>query len=141
MSKQITISTPEGEIVYELAPFGSRLVGRIIDGLIIIIPNSIIPLIPSWLYWSLLQSSNNQATVGQKAMGLKTVALNGDKIDFGRATGRFFGNFLNILTFFIGYFMFFFNDKNQCLHDYVSGCVVVKEREIERSNDVTRHLV
>jgi len=124
-----------------LASFGERLAARIIDVLIIFIPNSIIPIIPAWLYWSLQQSGNSQATVGQRALKIKVVDISGDKVSFGQATGRFFGNFLNILTLFIGYFVFFFNDRNQCLHDLVSNCVVVKDRELDRIDDVTKHLI
>ena len=114
MKKTITISNAEETVTYELASFGPRLAARILDSVIIFIPNSIIPIIPAWLYWSLQHSGNDQATVGQKAFKIKVININGGKVGFGQATGRFFGNFLNILTFFIGYFMFFFTDKNQC---------------------------
>ena len=141
MSKLVTIESFDGTVTYELASFGERFLARLIDSLVIFIPSAIIPLIPSWLYWALQQSGDSQATVGQKALKIKVVDVNGNKISFGQASGRFFGNILNFLTLFIGYFMFFFNDKQQCLHDYVSSCMVVKEREVERLDDITRHLV
>ena len=127
--KSVSIETENEIIKYQFASFGARLGARLIDVLIIIIPNSFIPIIPAWLYWSLQQSGKSQSTVGQNALGIKTLSLDGSKISFGQATGRFFGNFLNILSFFIGYIMFFFNDKKQCLHDNLSGCIVVKEIE------------
>jgi uncharacterized RDD family membrane protein YckC len=141
MSKTITIKSSTGEITYELAPFGLRLAARLIDSIIIIIPNSIIPLLPAWLYWAFQQSSESQATIGQKAVKIKVVDIHGDKISFGQATGRFFGHFLNIMTFFLGYFMFFFNAKNQCLHDLLSSCVVVREDEISKVDDILNHLI
>lgn len=141
MGKAIVIRSFDDQVTYELASFGERLAARIIDVLIIFIPNSIIPIIPAWLYWSLQQSGNSQATVGQRALKIKVVDISGDKVSFGQATGRFFGNFLNILTLFIGYFVFFFNDRNQCLHDLVSNCVVVKDRELDRIDDITKHLI
>lgn len=141
MSKLITISTYDEEVTYELASFVERLAARIIDVLIIIIPNTILPLVAGWLYWALQQGGKPQATVGQKALGIKVVDLNGNKVEFPQATGRFFANILNVLTIFLGYFMFFLNDKNQCLHDYLSNVVVVKENEIERKDDISRHLV
>ncbi len=141
MSKLIEIETAEDTVTYELANFGERLGARLIDVLIIFIPNSIIPIVPGWLYWALQQSGNQQATVGQKALGIRVISVNGNSVNFGQATGRFFGNFLNVFTFFVGYFMFFFNNKNQCLHDYLSGCLVVKAQEVARSSDVSRHLV
>lgn len=127
--KSVTVETDNELITYQFASFGARFGARLIDVLINIIPNSFIPIIPAWLYWSLQQSGKDQCTVGQKALGIKTLSLDGSKISFGQATGRFFGNFLNIFTFFIGFIMFFFNDKNQCLHDFLSGCIVVKEIE------------
>lgn len=130
----------ESKQKYELASFGARLGARIIDVLIIFIPNSIIPLIPGWLYWSILQSGDSQATVGQRALGIKVIGVRGQKVTFGMATGRFFGNLLNLLTLFIGYFMFFMNDKRQCLHDMVSGCVVVKKDPIMHEQ-VFDHLI
>jgi uncharacterized RDD family membrane protein YckC len=132
--KSITIETKTEIIKYQFASFGARFGARLIDVLIIIIPNSFIPIIPAWLYWSLQHSGINQSTIGQNALGIKTLSLDGSKITFGQATGRFFGNFLNILTIFIGYFLFFFSDKKQCLHDNLSGCIVVKE--IERTNKI-----
>lgn len=66
--------------------------------------------------------------------------VNGE-VNFGRATGRFFANFLNALTLFLGFFMMFFNDKNQCLHDYITGCVVVKRTEISRTDSVSDYFV
>ncbi len=132
--KTITVETENEIIKYEFASFGPRLAARIIDVLIILIPSLCIPLLPSWLYFSIQHSGKKQATVGQNAMGIKTLSLDGEKISFGQATGRFFGNLLNVLTFFIGYIMFFFDDKNQCLHDFLSGCIVVKE--IGRQNKI-----
>lgn len=128
------------EETYELASFGARLGARLIDVLIIIIPNSIIPIVPAWLYWSLMQSGKSQATVGQNALGIKVIGTRGQKVTFGMATGRFFGNFLNILTFFIGFLMFFMNNKRQCLHDMISGCIVVKQIPIA-TNEITEHLI
>ena len=127
--KSVTIETENEIIKYQLASFGARLGARLIDTIIIIIPNSIIPIIPAWLYWSLQQSGKRQSTIGQNALGIKTLSLDGSKISFGQATGRYFGNWLNFFSFFIGFIMFFFNNKNQCLHDYLSGCIVVKKIE------------
>ena len=132
IDKSITVETKTEIIKYQFASFSARLGARLIDVLIIIIPNSFIPIIPAWLYWSLQHCGINQSTIGQNALGIKTLSIDGAKITFGQATGRFFGNFLNILTIFIGYIMFFFSDKIQCLHDNLSGCNVVKE--IDRTN-------
>ena len=125
MSDTIVIHENGIEVEYKLASFWSRTGARLLDTLIIIIPASFIPIIPPWLYWALQHSSESQSTVGQKACGIKLIAISGEKIGFGLSTGRFFGNLLNVLTFFIGFFMFFFTEKKQCLHDMICGTVVV----------------
>ncbi len=114
-------------IHYHYASFSERFLARLLDIIIIIIPNTIVPIVPGLLYWGFLQSGNDQATIGQKALGIKVISTDGQKVTFGQAAGRFFGNYLNIFTFFVGYFIFFFSDRKQCLHDLLSGCIVVKE--------------
>lgn len=103
MKNFITINGMNGEITYEFAGFGERFVARLIDILIVIIPSALIPIIAPWLYFSLQHSGRNQATVGQKAMGIKVIDIYGNKVGFGQATGRFFGNILNVLTFLLGF--------------------------------------
>lgn len=119
-------------VVYHYANFGERFLARFLDTLIIIIPQLCIPIVPAWLYWSIQQSNDKQRTIGQGAAQIKLMSVDGEKVSFGQATGRFFANFLNLFTFFIGYIMFFTTDKKQCLHDMLSGTIVVKE--IARKN-------
>ncbi|MCX8533980.1 RDD family protein [Chryseobacterium luquanense] len=114
-------------IQYRYANFGERLLARILDIFIIIIPAAIIPILPGWLYFSLMHCSESQQTIGQKALNIKLLSTDGAKINFGQSTGRFFGNILNALTFFIGFLMFFFNKRNQCLHDSLASTIVVSE--------------
>lgn len=123
----------ENEIVqYRFANFGERLGARLLDVLVIILPAMLIPVLPGWLYFSLMHSGTDQQTLGQKAAGIKLLSTDGMKVNFGQATGRFFANILNVMTFFIGFFMFFFNRRNQCLHDSISSTIVVSELRRER---------
>jgi uncharacterized RDD family membrane protein YckC len=50
----------------------------------------IFSLLLSWLYFALLESSKQQATLGKMALGLKVTNLSGQAIGFGRATWRYF---------------------------------------------------
>ena len=125
--KTVSVETDMEIILYDFASFGERFLARLIDVLIVTLPGFCFPIIVPWLYWSLQQSSESQSTIGQKALRIKTLSVDGTKISFGQATGRYFGNFLNLFTLLIGFFMFFFNDRNQCLHDLISDCIVVKE--------------
>lgn len=78
-----------------------------------------------WLYFALMESSAKQATIGKSLMGLVVTDLNGDRITFWRATGRHFGRWLSVLILGIGYFMAFFTEKRQALHDMMAGCLVL----------------
>ncbi|MEO8150941.1 MAG: RDD family protein [Bacteroidia bacterium] len=91
--------------------------------IIAILANGII----GWLYYALMESSSRQATVGKLVLGLKVTDINGDRISFGRATGRYFGKALSNLTLHIGYMMAGFTEKKQALHDIIADCLVVKK--------------
>lgn len=78
-----------------------------------------------WLYAALFESSTMQATPGKKAIGLKVTDLQGNRISFGRATGRYFAEYITGMTFLVGYVMVAFTQKRQSLHDMIAGTVVV----------------
>ena len=80
-----------------------------------------------WLYFSLMESSVWQATLGKKALGLTVTDLEGRRISFGRATGRYFAKILSTLTIGIGYLMAGFTAKKQALHDMIAGTLVLRK--------------
>ena len=82
-------------------------------------------IVGPWLYTALFESSAMQATPGKKAIGLKVTDLQGNRISFGRATGRHFAEWITGMTFFVGYVMVAFTQKRQSLHDMIAGTVVV----------------
>ena len=79
-----------------------------------------------WLYFAIMESSAWQGTVGKKVLGLRVTDLNGNRISFGRATGRFFAKLVSNFTFMIGYIMAGFTARKQALHDMIAGCLVTK---------------
>jgi uncharacterized RDD family membrane protein YckC/Tfp pilus assembly major pilin PilA len=79
-----------------------------------------------WLYAALFESGPRQATLGKQAVNLKVTDLAGNRISFGRATGRYFAEWITALTFLIGYLMTAFTVKRQSLHDMIAGTVVVR---------------
>lgn len=87
----------------------------------------LISFLAAWLYYALLESSAWQATLGKKALGLEVVDLNGRRVSFGRATGRYFAKILSAIILFIGFIMIGFTEKKQGLHDMVAGCLVIKK--------------
>ena len=82
-------------------------------------------VVASWLYSALLQSSARQATVGKMALGLIVTDESGNRIGFGRASGRYFAGYLNALTLGIGYLMVIWTPRKQALNDRIAGTVVV----------------
>ncbi len=81
----------------------------------------------SLLYWGICESSPMQATLGKLALGIKVTDLDGHRISFGRAAGRYLGKILSVLILCIGYLMIAFTEKRQGLHDMMAGTLVVKK--------------
>jgi uncharacterized RDD family membrane protein YckC len=79
-----------------------------------------------WLYEALLTSSSWQATIGKRILHLKVVDEAGNRISFGRATGRFFAKILSSMLMCIGFIMIAFTDRKRGLHDMLAGTLVVK---------------
>ena len=48
-----------------------------------------------WLYYALMESSGQQGTLGKMALGIKVTDMNGNRITFGRATGRYFSKIIS----------------------------------------------
>ncbi|HEY4710966.1 MAG TPA: RDD family protein [Candidatus Acidoferrales bacterium] len=83
-------------------------------------------LAAGWLYWALLESSAWQATLGKKILGLRVTDLEGRRISFARASGRYFGKLFSQLILLIGFLMAAFTARKQALHDMIAGCLVVR---------------
>ena len=88
-------------------------------------------LVGTWLYWSLLESSSWQATLGKKALGLYVTDLTGARLTFGRASGRFFAGrgiayvpSVGGLYFLVDCIMAGVTEKKQAVHDMIAGCLV-----------------
>lgn len=81
-----------------------------------------------WLYFTQLESLPIRATVGKRLMGIMVTDLNGDRISFGRANGRYLSKYLSLITLLIGFLMPAFTKKKQALHDKIAETVVVKKK-------------
>jgi uncharacterized RDD family membrane protein YckC len=125
------------------AGFWRRVAAAILDGLIVgavTAPFTIgmsggnrysttassISTVVSWLYSALMESSSKQATLGKMALGIRVTDLDGNRITFGKATGRYFAKILSALILGIGFLMVAFTQRKQGLHDILAGTLVVK---------------
>lgn len=92
-----------------------------------IIPMAIIGTAAQWLYFSLMESSKHQGTVGKLLFRIKVTDTNGNRISFANATGRYFAKIISGMILMIGYIMAGFTDRKQALHDLIASCYVIKE--------------
>lgn len=87
--------------------------------------SNILGIIIGWLYFAFMESSEAQATIGKKALGIMVIDAHGKRISFYRASGRHFGKIVSSITLGIGFIMAGFTKKKQALHDMMFDCLVV----------------
>ena len=86
-----------------------------------------------WLYWALMEASSWQATLGKKALGLYVTDLEGNRVTFGKASGRFWsGRGLSLvplgnLYYLVDCICCGFTEKKQAVHDMIAGCLVMRK--------------
>jgi uncharacterized RDD family membrane protein YckC len=80
-----------------------------------------------WLYFSIMESSKHQGTIGKLVLKIKVTDTSGSRISFARATGRYFGKILSGMILLIGYIMAGFTERKQALHDILANCYLIKE--------------
>lgn len=83
----------------------------------------------AWLYEALLTSGPQGGTLGKMAVGVRIVqAVDGKRISFGRATGRFFLKVMvtPMVPFGIGYLIAAFTKGKRAVHDFMADTLVIK---------------
>ena len=85
-----------------------------------------IQILATWLYYAFCESSAWQGTIGKKVCGLRVTDMSGNRVTFGRATGRYFGMILSGMICSIGFLMVAFTEKKQGLHDMLASTLVLK---------------
>src|SRR5205807_8935703 len=86
----------------------------VLIGLIFLVAT--VSLVFTWLYHALMESSEWQATVGKKALGLVVTDMAGQIFIFSRSTVRQLGKIItNMWLLFFGYIMGLFNLKMKVL--------------------------
>ncbi len=103
----------------------------------------IISLVVFWLYYSCMESSKYQATLGKMIFGIKVVDNNGKRLTFWHATGRTLGKFISGMTLYIGFLIAGANKHKQALHDIMASAYVVNKayQEGEPLPEVQTHYV
>lgn len=91
-----------------------------------------------WFYYAFFESSRNMGTPGKMILGLKVIDFEGNRISFGKATGRYFAKLLSAMVLLVGYIMAAFTERKQALHDILANCFVVyndNRKKIEIPDD------
>jgi uncharacterized RDD family membrane protein YckC len=84
-------------------------------------------VLAGWLYYAYFESSEWQGTVGKKVMNLVVTDLEGNRVSFGRASGRYFARFITkLIPLGIGYILAGITEKKQALHDMIASCLVLR---------------
>ena len=104
-------------------PSPEQVFSILVPFFVIVIPLSICL---QWLYDAFMTSGNMQATLGKRICGLKVTDMAGNRISFGRATGRHFVRAFISGILCIGFIMAAFTDRKQGLHDMIAGTLVMK---------------
>ncbi|MGH9824413.1 MAG: RDD family protein, partial [Blastocatellia bacterium] len=100
---------------------GDATVGAILLSMVLVSP-------AVWLYYSIMESSRRQGTVGKVLMGISVTDLAGERVSFWRSTGRHFAKTISAVIAGIGFLMPLFSEKKQALHDSVAGCLILSRR-------------
>lgn len=85
-------------------------------------------IIINWLYYSIMESSSKQGTLGKMILGIVVTDMSGNRVSFGRATGRHFAKIISAIIFYIGFLMIAFTEKKQGLHDIIAETLVEVKR-------------
>ncbi|MFB2982370.1 RDD family protein [Microseira sp. BLCC-F43] len=93
----------------------------------------LILIVVGWLYHSINHNSPRQATLGKRAFELIVCDLNGNKISFARATGRYFAFVFFTLSALADFLPVPFTQKSQALHDLIAGTVVIEKNTKSQS--------
>lgn len=93
-----------------------------------------VAVVGGWLYFALMESSSWQGTLGKKALGLYVTDIQGNRVTFGRASGRYFGGrFLwhvpafGLLYGFIDCILAGLSARKQAIHDMIANCLVMRK--------------
>lgn len=89
----------------------------------------VVVIIIPWLYFAVLESSKNQATLGKMACRVIVSDLHDNQLTFARATLRHFCKFLSFFVLFAGFICIGYTRYHQGLHDIISATLVWYQKE------------
>ena len=94
-------------------------------------PAMLLILVIGVLYFAVCESSAWQGTLGKLALGIRVTDLQGKRISFPRALGRYFAKILSAIILGIGFLMVAWTQRKQGLHDMICDTLVLNGRASE----------
>jgi uncharacterized RDD family membrane protein YckC len=86
-----------------------------------------VAILGQWLYSAYLESGEKQATWGKQILGVYVTDLAGNRVTFGRASGRFFAKIISgLIPLGLGYIMAGFTERKQALHDMIASTLILR---------------
>ena len=79
-----------------------------------------------WPYYTIMESSARQATVGKIVAGLKVTDAMGRRLTWGRSNLRYWGRWISGFPACTGFLLPLITAKKQTLHDMIARTVVIK---------------
>lgn len=123
-----------------LGAIGGGIIGAVVGGalafsgkdvlsytIVITILGYVFGTVLNWLYFTLMESSAKQATLGKIALGIIVTDIHGGRISFAQANGRYWSKIISSIILLIGYIMAAFTEKKQALHDIIASTLVVQK--------------
>ncbi|MBL0309533.1 MAG: RDD family protein [Bacteroidetes bacterium] len=79
------------------------------------------------VYYSLMESSKYQGTLGKIVLGIRVTGLNNERVSLSTALLRNLSKILSGLILGIGYLMIIFDSRKQGLHDKIADTLIVRQ--------------
>ena len=121
------------------AGFWRRFAGALIDGILLSIVSgiiraatsyttgSLVGLVVSIIYFTVLIGSPRGQTLGQMALGIRVIDFNtGGPIGYGRAFIRWLVSLISAAVILLGYLWMLWDKEKQCWHDKAANDVVIR---------------
>lgn len=94
-------------------------------------PAILLSFVIGWLYFAVCESSVWQGTLGKLALGIRVTDMDGKRISFPRALGRYAAKLLSFLILGVGFLMVAWTQRKQGLHDIIASTLVLNGRASE----------
>jgi len=116
-----------GSMLLLAIPFGLFAGGSDSEAMLIMFQLGyyVLYIIVAAVYYAGQESSAAQATLGKRLVGIKVVDLQGRRLSFMHALGRWVAAAASYMTLYIGFLLAAFTQKKQALHDMIASTYVV----------------